>query len=329
MKLNRELLEQSWCRKLFDAFCTWEGLPWQAGNMTKRIDGYARFFARLDRSLSSGKAITQQSLFDLFGAEGLRRHYLVVNYLIGTLGIEWDCTKQENMIERRRIEAMLADTREQPWHLDLLAYEKWLAKRRNSKDEPLKPLTVRGHLRAAVCLLEAVDVATISALPDDAIIRCTRKHSGHTASLSTFNAFAWETQRIKLLSPAKVKKRRINEERRLAEPIKTLLSRLSASPTPQEAQALLFACISRLYQLQLKQVRFLRWKNLEWSGARLYLHLNSARYELLEPLPGAISKHLPAGDPSDYLFKGRSAAQPLSEAAMHYHLNKHQRSHSG
>nr|WP_299245552.1 hypothetical protein [uncultured Halomonas sp.] len=322
MKLNRELIEQPWGQELFDAFCTWDGLPWQAGNMTKRVDGYARFFARLDRSLSSRDAITQQSLFDLFGAEELRRHFLIVNYLIETLGIEWDCAEQENMIERRRIEAMLADTREQSWHLDLVAYEEWLAKRRNDDDQPLKPLTIRGHLRAAVHLLQAADVATISALPEDAVIRRTRKHPGYRASLSTFSAFAWETQKIKLLSPAKVKKRHLSEDRRLVEPIRTLLGRLTASPTPQEAQALLFACISRLYQLQLKQVRFLRWQNLEWSDARLYLHLNSARYELLEPLPGAISKYLPAGSPSDYLFKGRSTAQPLSEAAMHYHLNK-------
>ena len=58
--------------------------------MTRRIDAYAGCFSMIDRHCASRDALGQDLLLRLFGAEGLRRHYVVVCFLVGHLALDWD-----------------------------------------------------------------------------------------------------------------------------------------------------------------------------------------------------------------------------------------------
>ena len=81
--------------------------------MTRRIDAYVGCFSMIDWHCASRHALGQDLLLRLFGAEGLRRHY-VVRFLVERLALDWDPERTEMFTMAGRAEAMLAAADEHP-----------------------------------------------------------------------------------------------------------------------------------------------------------------------------------------------------------------------
>lgn len=75
--------------------------------MTKRIDNYARFFLVIERQLRDPKDLSLDKLFELFEAEGLRRGFVPVTFLIQTFDLEWAPSRLEYLTEKRRIHQLM------------------------------------------------------------------------------------------------------------------------------------------------------------------------------------------------------------------------------
>ncbi|MGP9591366.1 hypothetical protein, partial [Halomonas sp. AOP42-B2-16] len=318
--LNLELFEASWCRALFLEFCSWERLPRQAGNMTTRIDSYARFLVILERNTLSVRDIDQQHLFNLFGAEKLRRSFHVVNFLVEKLGIEWDNEEKEQAIENKRINDILQCYEKQPWHREVVDYAKELSERVTYKETPIKPLTVRNYLRAAIELLMSAKVSSIQELPEEAIVSHAKKKPGHCASLAVFRTFAKDKYAVNLVLPEKKNKGISNKQH--VKKIKAVMEKLVSTPNEREAKALMPAAISMLYQLPLKKVLMLRCAHVVQSSRKVFITVDDERYELLGPLPHLMKVDQLGIDPEAFIFAGRSRMQPMSTGTVRYHVKK-------
>ncbi|QPI63988.1 hypothetical protein [Vreelandella venusta] len=320
VNLNLELFEAHWCRTLFLEFCSWDKLPRQAGNMTMRIDNYARFFVILERHTLSVRGIDQQHLFNLFGAEKLRRSFHVVNFLVEKIGIVWDNEEQEQLIENKRINDILQCCKEQPWHREIVTYAKDLGERITYKETPIKPLTVRNYLRAAIELLISAKVTSIQELPEDAIVSHVNNRPGHRASLTIFRTFAKEKYAVNLVLPEKKNKGISNKQK--VKKIKAVIEKLVSTPNEREARALMPAAISMLYQLPLKKVLMLRYEHVLHSNRKVFITVDDERYELLGPLPHLMKEYQLGVDPKAFIFAGRSRMQPMSTMTVRYHIRK-------
>ena len=201
--LCAEMMSQPWARALFQEFCGWDGLARTAGDMTRRVDAYAACFSTIDRHCASRDALGQDLLLRLFGAEGLRRHHVVVRFLVERLALAWDQGRTEAFTEAGRAEAVLAAADERPWGPALRAYHDHLA-----RDPALRPETIRLYLNAADGLLRQAGHADLAFLKQADVERYLRRKPGQWASLTGFLPYAARVSGVQLTAPARKRRGR-------------------------------------------------------------------------------------------------------------------------
>ena len=313
--LCTEMMSQPWARALFQEFCGWDGLTRMAGNMTRRIDAYAACFSVIDRHCASRDALGQDLLLRLFGAEGLRRHHVVVRFLVGRLALNWEPGRTEAFTEAGRAEALLAAADERPWGPVLRAYHDHLV-----RDPALRPETIRLYLNAADGLLRQAGHADLAFLTQADVERYLRRKPGQRASLARFLAYAAVATGTRLTSPAR--KRRVGPKARdkaLLRDVRALLDRLNRAGNVGEGRAVLAAAISKIYAVPLSAVLKLRAPDVAVDGAAVILWPGRLAVDLSPTLAEALLCW--ASWDGSYLFPGRNGAQSLSRDAVRHYLH--------
>ncbi len=316
--LGAELIEQPWVRELFQEFCSWDGLPRTAGNMTRRIDAYAACFAEVDRRFTAASALRQGILLSVFGAEGLRRQHLVVRFLVGRLSVLWDPVRVEAFVEAGRIEANLAASDATPWGPALRAYHGHLA-----RDGTLQPKTVRLYLKAAASLLENSGHANPASLRQADVNCYLGRKPGQKGSLIRFLSYAAQGKQLQLSLPrnknaASLKAR----ETALLRQIRALLNRLEHTRTDGEGRAVFAAALSKIYLIPLSTVLALTTSEVAADDETVTFWPDGLALRLAPLLAGAFRRW--ASSESGYVFPGRNGVQPLSVAAIRHHLRSAQ-----
>lgn len=312
--LNAEVLDRPWLRALFLDFCAWEGLPWNAPTMPRRIGTYARCFAAIGEGCAGPTEVRQECLLALMGAEGLRRNQLIVRFLVGRLSLDWDPAVAEAHTEGRRIETILAAADGHPWGPALRAYSDRLA-----LDRALHPRTVRFYLNAAASLLTQVGHADLTLLQQAEVDRYLRRRPGQRASLARFLTHAIDVAGVRLVLSGR--QRRADpkaREKALLRDMRELLSRLDRAGSVGKGRAVLATIISKIYAIPLLAVLGLKAPNVSTKGATITLWADGLTVELAPALAGAM-RHWASWD-GGYLFPGRNGAQPLSSAAVRHHV---------
>ena len=312
--LCTEMVSQPWAGALFREFCGWDGLARTAGDMTRRIDAYAAFFFTIDRHCASRDALGQGLLLRLFGAEGLRRHHVVVRFLVGHLALDWDPGRTEAFTEAGRAEAVLAAADEHPWGSALRAYHDNL-----TRGPALRPGTIRLYLNAADGLLRQAGHADLAFLKQADVERYLRRKPGQRASLTGFLAYAALALEVRLTAPAR--KRRIRpktREKALLRDVRALLGQLDRAGNVGEGRAVLAAAISKIYTVPLSAVLKLRAPDAAVEAVAVTLWPGGMAVGLSSVLADALLRW--ASWEGDYLFPGRNGAQPLSRDAVRHHV---------
>lgn len=315
--LNVELLEQPWVRSLFEGFCAWEGLLKVAGNMTRRIDQYAVFFAEIDRSCGEPQGVNQKRLFDVFGAEGLRRGFLPVSFLSQRLAFEWDCAALENMIELRRIHEHQETWRDRPWATGLQRYmdELWA-----STSPPLKAKTVRMYQAAAASFVQIAGVETLCAITQAHLDRYLKRHPGQAANLSAFIRHLRQFWNADLELPKKAEVPLSKKDQALVMRVRSLTRSLECVSDGRTARALIAALLAALYQVPLKDVLALSSGDVAEEDGAFVLWPATRDVRIDGRLAELFRRWLPLPQLGGLLFVGRNGLQPLSDHAVRYQL---------
>lgn len=320
VRLNVELLEQSWVRSLFEGFSAWEGLRKEAGNMTARIDRYAVFFAEIDRTCKEPREVTQRRLFELFEAEGLRRGFQAVSFLCERLGLDWDAAALEDLIEARRIQVQARAWRDQPWAEGLQRYVEELDK---SGSPRLRRKTLRGYQTAAGGLMEIASVDSVGALTQAHVDRYLKRNPGQAANLSPFIRHLKECLGIALEARKKPATPLHMKDKALVQRVRSLTRRIEGETDGRAARALLVGLLANLYQVPVKDVLALTSADVFqdqgafvlWPGAR-DVRVDGRLAELFKQWVPNLQDKAKRG----LLFSGRNGVQPLSYDAVRYHV---------
>lgn len=326
IELNVELLEQDWCRDLFFAFCAWLELRREDGNLTRRIDQYARFFEQLDKFFSRPDAISQVELIQAFGADALRRKLMVIRFLIERAGLRWDSELTvRKTLDARNIKR-LENCHEEPWYPLLESYFAFLTED-PSPDDPsrrmLSPRTIGTYLNAAIRLLRAEQVSRASDLRQDAARRLVRRYPGYAASVTPFISYLKEEMSVIIDQPPTKSSNRRKHEKALASEIRALHFGLVQAAGRPRARALIARLISKMYQLPLEAVLALRWSQVDVSERGIRIRINSECIILLADTVAEFFHRwmLPRGAVG-YVFPGRIPVCPLSTSAVIFHVRE-------
>lgn len=306
------LLGQAWTRDLFTAFCGWDGLRRERGDMPRHVRRYAAFFAVIDRNCASAADVTQARLVDLHGAEGLRRGFQAVAFLAGHLSLDWCPEAVVATTERLRVEATITAAKKEPWARDLEAYRGHLAAGRK-----LAPGTTRMYVAAAAALLGASGVRQASELTQRHLAKHIRRSRGRRNNLLSFLSWTAATSGQRF-NPGKM--RRTSPKKREKATLKkaaTLLNRLAAAGCRRERQALLAAATSVLHGMPLSEVLALRRGDVT-GGGRMIVVGRGGSVELARPLAEEFRRTSAVS--GAFAFPGRNGLQPLSPTAVRHHL---------
>lgn len=140
-----ETLHQTWVQDLFRRHCEADLLSAPRGDVVRRIEKAAAFFATMDSTMDSAAAVTSDSLLEAYGPEGLRRASKAVLFIIGSLHIAWPMDATEAFAEKGRIQSMLEAIIDRPWAGDIAAFVDFLRSPDRAKRLRLKSL--RMYLR--------------------------------------------------------------------------------------------------------------------------------------------------------------------------------------
>lgn len=316
--LNRELLEQHWVRSLFDDFCAWDRLRAARGDIAVMIDRYATFFATIDQNCISPGEITQQRLFDLFSAEGLRRGFRVVSFLCTQLGLEWDADALGDMIEARRIREQAQLWPGQPWAMELQRYVDHLDHR---ESRALKRKTVRMYQSVAAALADSAGVRSLGDLTQAHVQRYLRRHPGQVANLSSFVGYLREEFGIEIELKKKPKDPLRTRERKLLQRVQSLATRLDVETDGRRARAMLVALLAGLYQVPIQDLLAMSSEDVSSQSWGFVIRLGDREIRVdgrVSELFGRWAPIPPRGGPS-LVFQGRNGVQPLSYDAVRYH----------
>ena len=318
--LDAQLFEQDWCRDLFLAFCSWLAERCHAGDITRRIDNYARFFEILDNAILRPDQLSQSRLTELFSPEELRRGFMVVRFLIERHGVFWEESEARRAAHARRNRARLASCHAEPWCDLVEEYCEYLRAKPAASGAPLREGTIGTYLNAAIKLLRLEGVSSPEELGPDAIRRFVRSHPGYSASLTPFLSFLRAVKGLHVEQIPKEAAKRRAFERALVHEVRILFKRLGVTANYREARALIARLISRLYQLPLSDVLSLRWRQLKISARQVAIEIDGESVEFEPDLADAITRWLSPGRSSDLVFPGRIPALPLSSAGVDYHV---------
>ena len=309
------LLGQAWTRDLFTAFCGWDGLRRERGDMPRHIRRYAAFFAVIDRNCASAAEVTQARLVELHGAEGLRRGFQAVAFLAGHLQLDWNVDAVAAATERGRVDTTIAAAGTEPWGRDLQAYRAHLAVSRK-----LTPVTTRMYVAAAAAMLGASGVRQASELTQRHLARHLRRSRGRRNNLLSFLSWVAATS-VQRFDPGPA--RRTSPKKREKATLRkaaVLLDRLGAAGSRREHQALLAAAVGVLHGMPLSEVLALRRGDTPGIDQRAAVALGRV-VEAVDPLIGGINKA--EAKASAFAFYGRSGLQPLSASAVRHHVRSH------
>ncbi|MCG5514758.1 MULTISPECIES: hypothetical protein [unclassified Ectothiorhodospira] len=319
VRLNAELLEQPWVRSLFGGFCAWQGLPKKAGNMTARIDRYAVFFADIDRHCMVPAEITQGRLFEIFGAERLRRGFLIVSFLCERLDIEWDMVALEDMIEAKRMRLQAQAWRDRPWALGLQRFVEELEQR---KGPVLKRKTIRMYQAAAGGFLEKAGVNSPEELTQADLHQYLKRYPGQAANVSIFVRHLNATLGIELEVKYKPQTSLMSKGRKLVDRVQAIAKQLDEEGDESRCKVLLVGLLADLFRIPVKEVLFLKIDDVveDSSGFLLWPESHGLRIEgcLAEHFRRCVFTH--SEGEMGFLFKGRNRRQPLSYDTVRYHL---------
>ncbi len=308
-------LRQDWVRDLFTAFCGWDRLRRERGDMPRHIGSYASFFAAVDQGCNNVGEVTQAKLIELHGAEGLRRGYQVVRFLADRLALSWDVDAVGAATEQGRVVARVAAAQNEHWVGDLGAYRVYLEAGRK-----LAPNTTRMYVAAAADLLHASGVQRASELTQRHVARHLRRSPGRRSNLLRFLSWVaegsgerFEPGRLRRTPPRKREKATLRKAT-------ILLDRLRMAQSQRERRALLAAAIGVVHGMPLTEVLALRRGVRVGDGPLPAIKPGGAVIELAGTLATAF-KNLGIA-PGFLAFPGRNILQPLSASAVRHHVIK-------
>lgn len=306
-------LRQDWVRDLFTAFCGWDGLRRERGEMPKHIGAYAAFFAVIEGGCAGVGEVTQARLFELHGAEGLRRGHQAVRFLAGRLALTWHADALAAANERKRVDATIAAASGKPWTADLVAYRAHLAAGRE-----VAPNTTRMYVAAAAGLLRASGVRRAAEVTQRHLARHLRRSPARGTNLLRFLSWVadgsgqgFDPGRMRRTPPRK------REKATLAKAA-SLLDRLATAGGPHERRALLAAAIGVVHGMPLREVLALRRGKRAGDGKSTVNDPGGAEVKLAGPLAATFDGIAPGT--GTLAFPGRNGVQPLSRAAVRHHV---------
>jgi hypothetical protein len=316
---ERETIRHPWLAELFSDFCTSGKIPLETGNATDRIARAAAACRRIAVTVTNPTDLSTETLHAALGAESLRRVAPLIAHWAEVGVIEWDRARLQTLIERDRVTAILTTHAKSP-HASLLhRYRDHLAIRDR------KPITQRTALTAAVTLLAALGDAPISDLSQRHVTKMLRARPGHRAALQGFLSFLASEGGPKL-TIAKPRRDPVARERRLRADIRACRKRLATPRTATEARALIAVLIARIYALPLNRVLSLTRPEVALSMSGVTLWPDGEALTLDRSLAVAFQEWISVGglwrSPGNpWVFPGRDGHQPMSEAAVAYHVN--------
>jgi len=321
IRLNTELLEQPWVRDLYLEFCMSDRVRKSAGNVTARLDNYAAAFSNIDKAFRSASHLSQEGLFALFGAEGLRRQFNIIGFLCERIRMSWTDQGLEKLTEQRRTAGILNHWTNSPWYRDLIAYHAHLVspdgKRRQAK-------TVRVYLNAAARLLNSAAVARAKDLLPLHVTTYLRNSPGQAACLAVFVSWLRTEFGNDLPRPRVKHQNPIFLEKALVLRLAGVLRRLNETANFRERRALIVMAISDLFLVPPKQILSLRPESIEIAGRRVTLHLGRRSILLSEELSVAFME-ICRFRPGKPVFEGRNRIQNASLAGIKYQITKFNR----
>lgn len=318
VRADVQLLEQTWVRDLFLRFCSWDGFSRKFQRVLRRIDVYAEFFRRIDTNCRDPSRLTQDRLFEMFGAEGLRRCFQALSFLVAEAGLVWDPSKQKDLVETRRVATLLATHEGRAWINDLRNY---YAALRARTDRPLKLRTIRGYVIAAAGLLHVAHVDAASTLEETHIRRYLARHRGQAASITPFLAYLEETYGTAISRPAVRKSPVSVRDRHLVARARMLLRSLDSSTGTRQRRAIVATLIADLNGVPLEHVLALRGTDAVRSGGAVSLWRGKGRVELAGAVANAF-REIHEAERSDYVFPGRMRGQPMTVESVRYQILK-------
>ena len=322
IKLNLELLEQEWSRELYLAFTQRFITSGIYGSATRKIDRFAEYFHKIDRELKDPEEITQEKLFCMFGKEGLRRGYLITNFLINSSNLEWSDEKFENLVEMDWIEKILCAHIAEPWYSFMRSYYEELNGIEQKNNKPLKLKTIRLYLYAACELFDFAEIKAETNITSKHVLAFYRKKPGHAASLRRFLNFVEEKLSIRLpVKKRKEKMSQIRKERILLEETKILLEGIKSCRDFRKARSYFAKLISVLYQIPLSEVLKLKWVNVGYQDKPLVLNIGSDSIKIDNRLASYFFKWFVRDYPDKFLFQGRNSNRHLSVDVVRYQVN--------
>ena len=251
----------------------------------------------------------QARLVDLHGAEGLRRGFQAIAFLVGHLQLDWNVDAVTAATERGRVDRTITAAGMEPWGRDLQAYRAHLAVSRS-----LTLGTIRMYVAAAAALLGASCVKQASELTQRHLASHIRRSRGRRNNLLSFLSWMAATSGQRF-DPGKTRRTSPKKcERVTLKKAATLLNRLTSARSKAERSALLAAATGMLHGIPLSSVLALR----RGADGRLVAAGGGYHIELASPLAKKIRKSAIAS--GAFAFPGRNGLQPLSAAAVLHHL---------
>jgi hypothetical protein len=304
---------QPWVRDLFLGHCEADLLAAPRGDVVKRIDAAAAFFATMDKSMTGQAAVTPEALLEVYGPERLRRASKAVSFVTRALAIAWSPRVIEDFAERRRIQHMLDEVACRPWGGEMAAYASNLLSEKRQR--PLRLQTVRMYLRAALSLMEHSNKQALSDIIAEDCRRFLKRHPGHRACLTPFQS--WSA--VPVDSPSHPDAPRHSKVREIALKSKAaaILSALDATASRPAATALIAALISTIYGHPLRSVVELRGRDFSHDGK---LRLGADEIRLDGKVTTALKKWLTWTSDDKLIFASTRRTGPLSLSVIAYHV---------
>lgn len=180
-------ISKNWIQKLWSNFVE-SRLSIDEGNpaLKRRIIHAFEFFVLLDNKFVMSDEVTEASIIEVIGSEGLRKYLLASRYLIHEFGLkEFDQVREGSIREKRSV-VMASKACGQPFQQVLDGYFRSL----HSKSISIR--TIYSYQRAAQGLCTDAQLRAGAAVADFDVVRYLRKYPGQYACLFPFVTYCRE-----------------------------------------------------------------------------------------------------------------------------------------
>lgn len=309
-----------WMSGMFIAFCESGRIPLDNGLAAERIARTADACRAIAVRDPAYGRLTTDAVHAALGADGARRVAPLIAFMSDVGVLDWDRTRLQVLIENERVDAILTAHRDSPHAPLLRRYRDSLAARNR------KPITQRTALTAALAILAELGDAPLADLSQRHLAHALRKTPGHRAALQGFLSFV-AVQGGPALTPPKPRPLSpVAHEKRLRTEIKAWRKRLAKPRSAGEARAMLILLLARIYALPMTRVLTLRRDEIVVTRNSVTLWPAAEAIVLEEPFASTFLRWARwtsgwSSRPGPWAFPGRHGHQPLSEAAIAYHLS--------